>query len=195
MPPKPEFFPSAPAFQAWLLENHALEETLWVGFHKRGSGVPSMTWEESVDLALCFGWIDGLRKRLDANRYVIRFSRRKPRSIWSVRNVARVRELEGLGLMKPAGLEAFSKMRSERQAVYSYEQGDSVRLGADHERRFRASREAWAYFRAQAPSYRRIVAWWVSSAKKEATRRSRLGRLIDASGRRCHVDAVPPPGK
>src|SRR5580692_6380054 len=140
---KPEYFPSAPAFRAWLAKHHLGPTELWVGFHKRGSGVPSMTWEESVDLALCFGWIDGLRKRIDALRYVIRFARRKPRSIWSVRNIGRVGELRKRGLMEPAGLRAFGNMADSRKAVYSYEQRRAASLSPADERRFRSSGKAW----------------------------------------------------
>jgi uncharacterized protein YdeI (YjbR/CyaY-like superfamily) len=149
-----------------------------------------MTWEESVDLALCFGWIDGVRKSIDGLRYVIRFSRRKPRSIWSVRNMRRVKELEAGGLMEPAGLAAFRSMRSERAAVYSYEQRRTARLGAAYERRFRLNPGAWEHFRSQPPSYRRTASWWVISAKKEETRLRRLAALIDASGRGRRVAAV-----
>lgn len=152
-----------------------------------------MTWEEAVDLALCFGWIDGLRKRVDPLRYVIRFTRRRARSIWSVRNIARVRELKGRGLMEPAGLAAFGEMRGERRAVYSYEQRRRARLSPAHQLRFRAARKAWDYFRSQAPSYQRIANWWVVSAKREETRWRRLGALIEASRRLRRIDAVPPP--
>jgi uncharacterized protein YdeI (YjbR/CyaY-like superfamily) len=192
MPAKPEFFPSASAFRRWLKEHHAASTELLVGFHKKGSGVPSMTWEEAVDGALCFGWIDGVRRRLDEHRYVIRFSRRKAGSIWSVRNIGRVRELTALGLMEPAGLAAFRNLKSERSAVYSYEQRGKARLGTDLERRFRASAQAWDFFRAQAASYQRTASWWVSSAKREETRLRRLGVLIEASGRRRRIDELSP---
>jgi uncharacterized protein YdeI (YjbR/CyaY-like superfamily) len=153
-----------------------------------------MTWEESVDLALCFGWIDGIRKRVDEFRYVIRFSRRKPRGIWSVRNIGRVRELRKKGLMEPAGLRALGKMKSERQAVYSYEQRGNARLSPAHERRFLARKKAWDFFRAQAPSYQRTASWWVVSAKREETRSRRLDALIGASGRQLRIDALSSQG-
>jgi uncharacterized protein YdeI (YjbR/CyaY-like superfamily) len=194
MPSVTDFYPSSAALRAWLLEHHAQATDLWVGFHKKGSGVPGMTWEESVDLALCFGWIDGIRKRVDEFRYVIRFARRKPRSIWSVRNIGRVRELRKQGLMEPAGLRALGNMKSERQAVYSYEQRRNARLSPAHERRFRARKKAWDFFRAQAPSYQRTACWWVVSAKREETRSRRLDALIGACGRRLRIDALSSQG-
>lgn len=193
MPVKPEFFPSPSAFHRWLKAHHAEAGELWVGFHRKASGVPSLTWEEAVDAALCFGWIDGLRKSAGPLRYVIRFSRRNPRSIWSVRNIARVRELARRGLMEPAGLLAFRRLRSERMAVYSYEQRKNARLGPAHVLKFRSSPEAWAFFRAQAPSYRRSASWWVISAKREETRLRRLESLIKASGRGMPIDAMARP--
>lgn len=188
----PRFFPSASAFRKWLGGNHGRAEQLWVGFHRTGAGAASLTWEESVDAALCYGWIDGVRKRLDETRYVIRFTRRKPRSIWSVRNIARVRELVRMSLMEPAGLAAFRHLRSERSAVYSFEQRIAARLDPAHERRFRRSAPGWAFFRTQAPSYQRTAACWVVSAKKEETRRRRLERLIEVSAAGRRLDALAP---
>jgi len=195
MPAKPEFFRSASAFRAWLKRHHEEPGELWVGFHRKSPGSPSMTWEEAVDAALCFGWIDGIRKSAGIRRYVIRFSRRRPRSIWSVRNIARVRELARQGLVEPAGLAAFRRLKGDRSAVYSYEQRRSARLSPVHERRFRASGKAWEFFRAQAPSYQRVASWWILSAKKEETRLRRLEKLIDASGCRRAIDAVPRPAR
>ncbi|HXQ79935.1 MAG TPA: YdeI/OmpD-associated family protein [Opitutaceae bacterium] len=195
MPAKPEFFRSASAFRAWLKRHHAEHGELWVGFHKKSARSPSMTWEESVDVALCFGWIDGVRKSAGERRYVIRFSRRRPRSVWSARNIARVRELAKQGLMEPAGLAAFRRLESDRSAVYSYEQRRNARLASVHERRFRARGKAWEFFQAQAPSYQRVASWWVLSAKKEETRLRRLERLIDASGHGQTILAVPRPAK
>ncbi len=188
----PLFFPSASAFRRWLDGNHAKAKELWVGFYRKGSGAACLTWEESVDAALCYGWIDGVRKRLDVTRYVIRFTRRNPRSIWSVRNIARVAELVRLSLMRPAGLAAFGQMRSERSAVYSFEQRRAARLDSAHERRFRRNAAGWKFFRAQAPSYQRTATWWVVSAKKEETRLRRLERLIGVSAAGRRLDAFAP---
>jgi uncharacterized protein YdeI (YjbR/CyaY-like superfamily) len=191
-PVNPNFFPSADAFRAWLNENHAVETELWVGYHKRHTGRPSLTWEESVDAALCFGWIDGLRKGLDAFRYVVRFSRRKADSIWSVRNIGRVRELVRLKLMHPVGLEAYYRLNPKRSAVYSFEQRKTARLSATDVRRFKEKPRAWAFFRAQPPSYRRTFTFWVVSGKKEETRRRRLDRVIAASAQGCRIDPYGP---
>jgi uncharacterized protein YdeI (YjbR/CyaY-like superfamily) len=191
-PVKPRYFPSAASFRRWLGAHHAGETELWVGFHKKASGRTSLTWEESVDAALCFGWIDGLRKSVDPLRYVIRFSRRKARSIWSVRNIARVRELMRLKVMAPMGLAAFRKMDRRRSAVYSFEQRRRARFSPGQARRFQENAPAWHFFRAQAPSYRRVVTFWVVSAKKEETRRRRLERAIAVSARRRRLDAFGP---
>jgi uncharacterized protein YdeI (YjbR/CyaY-like superfamily) len=187
MPEREAVFFRTPAdWRAWL-EAHAAEETeLWVGFHKRGAGETGITWRESVDQALCFGWIDGRRQSIDGTRYRIRFSPRKPSSIWSTVNVARVGELAAQGLMHPAGLEAFARRRQERSGVYSHEQAGEPQLAAEHEELFRERSEAWAYFRAQPPSYRKAATWWIVNAKRPETRARRLATLIDdsAAGRR-----------
>jgi uncharacterized protein YdeI (YjbR/CyaY-like superfamily) len=191
-PVTPRYFPSAASFHRWLSEHHAGETELWVGFHKKASSRPSLTWEESVDAALCFGWIDGRRKRVDEVRYVIRFSRRNPRSIWSVRNIARVRELMRLKLMAPLGLAAFRQMDRQRAAVYSYEQRRRARFAPGQARRFQENAPAWDFFQAQAPSYRKLVTFWVVSAKKEETRLRRLERAIVVSAQRRRFDAFGP---
>jgi uncharacterized protein YdeI (YjbR/CyaY-like superfamily) len=146
---KPRFFTTPQKFRAWLEAHHATSQELLVGFHKRGSGTASLTWPESVDQALCFGWIDGVRHRLDDASYTIRFTPRKPGSTWSAKNIARVAELSDMGLMHPAGLAAFERRTEARSGVYSFEQA-KVEMGHEYERRFRADREAWAYFQATA---------------------------------------------
>ena len=151
-----------------------------MGFHKKGSGTPSITWPESVDQALCFGWIDGVRKRIDETRYTIRFTPRKPTSIWSAINIARVGVLSGAGLMAAAGLKAFQRRDEKRSAIYSHENRPKT-LTAAQERLFRRNKAAWAFFQAQPPSYRKLANWYVASAKKEETRQKRLARLIAAS--------------
>ena len=177
---KPRFFKTPDAFRAWLEKNHARADELLVGLYKRGSGKPSMTWPESVDQALCFGWIDGVRKSLDEDSYAIRFTPRRPRSTWSKVNVGKVGELTEGGLMRPAGLAAFAKRTPERTGIYSAEQAD-VQLGEAFERTFRARRRAWKFFAAQPAWYRRTATWWVISAKREPTRLGRLESLIAAS--------------
>jgi uncharacterized protein YdeI (YjbR/CyaY-like superfamily) len=185
----PTFFETPAAFRAWLEEHHAAVRELWVGFHKKGSGRPSITWPEAVDEALCFGWIDGVRKSVDEASYAIRFTPRKARSIWSAVNIGRAQELIATGAMRPAGLDAFAARAEERSGIYSHEQRQAVELGDAFERQFRANPEAWAFFQAQAPSYRKAAIWWVVSAKKEETRRKRLVTLIDDS---AHRRTVPP---
>jgi uncharacterized protein YdeI (YjbR/CyaY-like superfamily) len=180
---KPIFFATPSKFRAWLEKHHAESRELWVGFYKRDSGKPSITWPESVDQALCFGWIDGLRKSVDASSYTIRFTPRKADSTWSAINIKRAKELAAQGLMSPAGLKAFKKRLDDKSAIYSYEQRKSAQLSDGDERTFRANRRAWEFFQSQPAWYRRTTAWWVISAKKEETRARRLGTLIECSER------------
>jgi len=182
---EPTFFATPDEFRAWLQEHHATASELLVGFHKKDSGRPSITWPRAVDQALCFGWIDGVRRRIDDASYSIRFTPRKARSTWSAVNVRRVGELTAEGLMHPAGLAAFERRSAARTAIYSYEQRRGAELDAERERRFRANERAWAWFEAQPPSYRRTATHWVISAKRAETRERRLERLIadSAAGR------------
>ncbi|HEX7048787.1 MAG TPA: YdeI/OmpD-associated family protein [Longimicrobiales bacterium] len=171
------FFRTPAEFRAWLERHHATADELWVGFYKKTSGRPSLTWPESVDEALCFGWIDGIRKSIDEVSYRIRFTPRRPGSIWSTANIRRAQELIEAGRMQPAGLEAFAGRKEDRTRRYSFDQG-VVELGEAYEAEFRANAKAWAFFEAQPPSYRRTATWWVISAKREETRRRRLATLI-----------------
>jgi uncharacterized protein YdeI (YjbR/CyaY-like superfamily) len=184
----PKFFPSPAAWQAWLEEHHETHEELWVGFHKVGSGKPSITWPEAVDGALCFGWIDGVRKSLDETSYVIRFTPRRAKSIWSAVNIKRVAELSALGLMRPKGAQAFERRTGNRSEIYAYEQRMGAKLSDTYEKKFRANKKAWKFFQAQPPWYRRTASWRVISAKKEETRLKRLAQLIDDSE---HERAIP----
>ena len=172
------FFATAGELREWFEQNHATKTELLVGFYKRGSGGPSITWHELVDEELCFGWIDGVRKGIDEIRYSNRITPRTPRSTWSAVNIARARELISLGRMHPAGLEAYQRRSDERSALYSYEQRKAARLDPSAERTFRANKKAWAFFEAQAPGYRKAAIWWVISAKREETRERRLETLI-----------------
>jgi uncharacterized protein YdeI (YjbR/CyaY-like superfamily) len=180
-PMEPTTFERPEDFRAWLEQHHDSARELWVGYHKKHTGKPSMTWPESVDEALCFGWIDGVRKRIDDDRYMIRFSPRRTGSIWSAVNVARVGELTARGRMRPSGLAAFEARREDRSGIYSYEQRDRAVLDPAFERRFRAKKRAWADFEARPRSYRQAVIRWVMTAKKPETRERRLQTLIDAS--------------
>jgi uncharacterized protein YdeI (YjbR/CyaY-like superfamily) len=178
---KPVFFPSPSDWHAWLEEHHQTHEELWVGFHKRDSRKPSITWPESVDCALCFGWIDGVRKSLGETSYVIRFTPRRSRSVWSAINIKRVAELTKLGLMRPAGIQAFAKRTGKRSEIYAYEQRKGVALSGAYEKTFQSNKKAWKFFQAQPPWYRRTASWLVISAKKEETRLKRLAQLIEDS--------------
>src|SRR5215470_10497988 len=191
--PKPQFFPTLADWRAWLENHHANTEEFWVGFYKRDSGRPSITWPESVDGALCFGWIDGIRKSLGATSYMIRFTPRKERSIWSAINISRVGELRTAGLMHPAGLAAFEKRDGDRSAIYAYEQRKTAKLPIDFQRQFRKQPEAWKFFRAQPAWYQRTSTYWVISAKREETRLKRLATLIDSSARGRSIPSLTRP--
>jgi uncharacterized protein YdeI (YjbR/CyaY-like superfamily) len=177
------FFASPVDFRKWLEQNHADATELWVGFYRKDSGRPSITWPESVDEALCFGWIDGIRKRIDAQSYKIRFTPRRGISYWSLLNIQRVAELTRTERMRPAGLKAFAQRTPERSGNYSYENRKSAKMDKRAEKQIRASPAAWRFFQAQPPSYRQAVTWWVMSAKKEETRAKRLAKLIEQSAR------------
>jgi len=171
------FFETSDAFRAWLDQNHDAADELWVGFYKKATGRPSITWPESVDEAICFGWIDGIRRSIDDESYRIRFTPRRRGSIWSTVNIRRAGELIDAGRMRPPGLAAFERRREDLERRYSFEQGD-VSLGDEFEAELRANEKAWAFFQSQPPSYRRTATWWVVSARREETRRRRLATLI-----------------
>ena len=189
------YFASSAEWRDWLEEHHARATEVLVGFHKRGTGTPSLTWSESVDEALCFGWIDGVRKRVDDARYTIRFTPRKRASTWSAVNVAKMEELQAAGRMTPAGRAAYERRRKDRTATYTYEQRHLAAFEPALERRFRANRKAWSFWRAQTPSYRRNATFWVMSAKKAETRERRLAKLIDDSAAGRTVPPLTPMGR
>lgn len=188
-PITPTYFEHQADLRGWLTDHHAEARELWVGFYKKASGRPSITWPQAVDEALSFGWIDGQRRRIDDERYTIRFTARKRGSIWSARNLTRVPELIEQGLMRPEGLAAYEARSQERSAVYAYEQVDEPVLEPEQERELRAHEHASAFFDAQAPFYRRAAIWWVVSAKRPETRSKRLRQLIEdsAHGRTVHL--------
>ncbi|RFZ85586.1 bacteriocin-protection protein [Mucilaginibacter terrenus] len=177
---EPTFFETQEQFRAWLEQNHLKETELLVGFYKTGSGRPSMTWPQSVDQALCFGWIDGVRKSRNAESYTIRFTPRKATSIWSAVNIKKVEELTAKGLMQPAGLAAYEKREEKRSMVYAYESG-SKEFSKAYEEQFKAEVAAWDFFQSQAPWYKKVAVHRVMSAKQEKTQQSRLKILIEAS--------------
>jgi uncharacterized protein YdeI (YjbR/CyaY-like superfamily) len=181
------FFETPEQFRAWLEEHHETATELLVGFYKKGSGRPSITWPESVDEALCFGWIDGIRRGIDEDSYSIRFTPRKPASNWSSVNIARVAQLEEEGRMRPAGRAAFERRSAARSGIYSYEQREAARLDAEQQREFEAGHpDAWAFFSEQPRGYRQTAIHWVVRAKRPETRAKRLATLIEdsAGGRR-----------
>lgn len=187
--PKPRYFASAAEWRAWLERNHATAREVLVGFHKRATGRPSLTWSESVDQALCFGWIDGRRRSLGPERYAIRFTPRQPGSTWSNVNIRKVKALAKAGRMTPAGLKAFRRRAAGNSGVYGHEQRATARLRREEERQLRANQAAWADWRARPPSYRKVVTWWVVSAQKPETRARRLAILIRCS---AAAEMVPP---
>ncbi len=176
----PKFFTTAAEWRQWLENHHKQAQELVVGFYKKNSGKPSITWPESVDVALCFGWIDGVRRGIDHVSYSIRFTPRKSRSTWSAVNIKRVAELTAQGLMHPVGIKAFEAREDARSGIYSFEQ-QHIEFSNEQEDQFRANEAAWTFFEAKAPWYRRAATWWVVSAKRQATRDKRLSTLIEAS--------------
>jgi uncharacterized protein YdeI (YjbR/CyaY-like superfamily) len=177
---KPIFFATPNEFRGWLEKNHHTAPELLVGLCRKGAKRAGMTWREAVGEALCFGWIDGVRKRLDEESYAIRFTPRRNGSTWSAVNIARVVELTRAGKMQPAGEAAFARRKEAKSRTYSYEQAE-VELPAEAAREFRAHAGGWKFFQAQPPWYRRTATWWVISAKRPETRRKRLTTLIEDS--------------
>ena len=178
----PRFFKTPADLRDWFDHNYATATELLVGFYKKTSGKPSVDWSQSVDEALCVGWIDGVRRSLDDERYTIRFTPRKASSIWSAINIKKVKALEQEGRMRPAGLKAFASRRENKSGVYSYEQRPD-RLTPPYDARLKKNKNAAAFFDAQPASYRRAVIWWVISAKQEETRARRAAMLVDLSAR------------
>jgi uncharacterized protein YdeI (YjbR/CyaY-like superfamily) len=195
MSPKPTFFPTPADFRAWFEVHHDKFQELFVGFHKKSSGKPSITWPESVQVALCFGWIDGVRKSIDETSYMIRFTPRKPTSTWSAINTKFARELTKKRLMHPAGIKAFAARSAKKSAIYSYEQRQSAQFTRQQAKQFRANKRAWEFFRSQPPWYQRVTTYWVISAKKEETRLRRLSLLIENSQNRRSMRQLIPTKK
>ena len=179
---KPEFFQTPADFGTWLEKNHATATEPWVGFYKKDSGKPSITWLESVDQALCFGWIDGIRKGVDEISYRIRFTPRRRGSIWSAINIKRAKELVRQKQMRPTGLKAFTARIENKSGIYSYEQR-STELKQPYAKLLKKNKAASNFFKKQPPSYRKMIGWWIISAKKEETRMARLAKLISESAK------------
>lgn len=177
---KPTFFRTQSAFREWLEKHHEKANELWVGYYKKDSGRSSITWPESVDEALCFGWIDGIRKSIDDTSYTIRFTPRKPGSIWSTVNIKRAQALIEQGQMRASGIKAFQNRRENKSGIYSYEQR-KVELEEPYNELLKKNKMAWKFFQSQPSSYRKAISWWIISAKKEETRLKRLEKLVSYS--------------
>lgn len=177
---KPRFFRNAAEFRKWLEKHHASAKELWVGMYRKDSGKQTMSWKEAVDEALCFGWIDGVRRSVDEISFTNRFTPRKPTSNWSAINLQRVKELTAEGRMRPAGEAAYQKRDVGKAGAYSFER-DGIAFSPAQEKTFRSNKKAWSFWQSQPPGYRRIATWWVISAKQPATRERRLKILIDDS--------------
>jgi len=190
MTPDPIFFPTAAAFRRWLKTHHQSASEIWVGYYRKGSGTPTLTWSESVDEALCFGWVDGIRKKVDERRYANRFTPRRT-STWSEVNIRRAKALIDEARMQPAGLKAFNA-RDVKQSGYSISQRDGMTLSPEFEKAFRAHRPAWAFFEAQPPGYRKNTIFYVMSAKQDATRQRRLDVVIRVSAAGRRLDPMRP---
>lgn len=187
----PVFFQTQAELREWFLRHHADTTELFIGFYKKGAPQQGIAYPQALDEALCFGWIDGVRKSIDATRWMIRFIPRKPKSIWSAVNLKRAAELERAGMMQPAGLAAFHGHDKKRTRQYSFENRPQT-LNAADEKKFRADKKAWTWFHAQAPSYQRAALWWVVSAKQDATRARRLDALIADSRAGVRVKSLRP---
>jgi uncharacterized protein YdeI (YjbR/CyaY-like superfamily) len=184
----PKFFPTPVHFRKWLEKNHGKKDELWVGFYKVKSGLPSITWPQSVDQALCFGWIDGIRKSIDETAYMIRFTPRRPGSIWSAVNLRRFEELRAQGLVSQTGQKTYDARDEKNTNRYSFEQG-SVALRPEYLKQLKANKKAWTFFQSLPPSTRKPSMWWVMSAKRRETQLRRLDILISSSEK---GERIPP---
>jgi uncharacterized protein YdeI (YjbR/CyaY-like superfamily) len=186
---KIRFFKTQNDFRKWLEKNYNKKDEIWVGYYKKKSGKASIDWPQSVDEALCFGWIDGLRKSINTESYKIRFTPRKPGSIWSAVNLKRAKELILLGLMQPSGLKVFNNKDEKKINRYSFER-ENVKLDKEYEKRFKSNKKAWEFFQSMAPSYKKTTLWWVMSAKREETRLKRSKILIECSESQKNQDNI-----
>jgi uncharacterized protein YdeI (YjbR/CyaY-like superfamily) len=188
---KPRFFKGPSELREWLGRHHDSRTELWIGFYRKDSGRSGVSYPEAVDLALCFGWIDGVRRKIDDLAYTNRFTPRKPRSNWSRTNIRRVAGLVAKGAMHPAGIKAFEARTASRTGVYSFERKEAARLPDDMRERFLAKKRAWKYFTSQPPYYQRLTTHWVVSAKKAETRERRFTQLVSRSAGNLWIDGFP----
>ncbi len=191
---KPTYFAHPGELRRWFEQNHTTVDELWVGFYKKATGIPSVDWPQSVDEALCFGWIDGIRKKIDEKSYMIRFTPRRANSHWSAVNIANVKRLKKEGLMTPAGIEAFNQRTAKRSKQFSYEQ-ETVELAPPYLQKIKQDPAAWAFFNNLAPSYQKASRYWVMSAKQEKTRLRRLEQLIGSSAAGKKIPLLRRPGE
>jgi uncharacterized protein YdeI (YjbR/CyaY-like superfamily) len=191
----PHYFESPAAFRAWLEQHHETETEVWVGYYKKATGRQGMSWSQAVDEALCFGWIDGVLRRVDDERHIQRFTPRKPTSNWSAVNIAKVAKLRAEGRMRPAGEAAYARRREDGSGVYSFEQRKDPQLEPEQQAQLEANAAAWEYFSAKPPSYRRTAIWWVISAKRPETRARRLATLIEDSAAGRTIKPLTPPAR
>ena len=189
------YFESREALRSWFEAHHETADELWIGYHKKRTGRPTVSWSDTVDEALCFGWIDGVRYSVDEDRFRQRLTPRRKGSNWSAVNIAKVERLLAEGLMRPAGIAAFEARRPDRSAIYSYERRHEARLSGIEEERFRANDAAWTWFQARPPSYRTAAVWWVVSVKRADTRERRLASLIEESAAGRTLKALTPAGR
>ncbi len=191
---EPIFFRTPAELRRWLRKNHASASELEIGFYKKSAGERGITYQEALDEALCFGWIDGVRHGIDATRYTTRFTPRKSKSFWSLVNIKRMNELIAARRAQPAGIQAFERRDEDSSKRYSYER-ETAALDDESERTFRADRDSWEFFRSQAPSYQRAAAWWVVAGKRPETRRRRLEALIAHSAARRRLPQLTSPAR
>lgn len=190
----PVFFKNPNELRKWFEANHKSIKSVWVGFYKKDTGIESITWPESVDQALCFGWIDGIRKKVDEKSYKIRFTPRNPKSHWSAINLEKIKELKKSGRMKPEGLKIYKLRNKENQRKASYESNPKA-LSPELKDMLKGNVKAYTYFKSMAPSYQRITIHWIMSAKQEATRHKRLNILIESSLEGKKVPPLRRPGE
>jgi uncharacterized protein YdeI (YjbR/CyaY-like superfamily) len=174
------FFTNQSDLRKWFIKNHVKENELYIGFYKVKSGRPCVSWSQAVDEALCFGWIDAVRKSIDEKSYFIRFTKRNPKSNWSLINIKKIKDLKVRGLLTPAGIRAFEKRSEKKSGIYSYE-NEAMKLKKEYEKKLKADKKAWAFFQSQPPSYQKIVTRWIMTAKQETTQIKRLNELINDS--------------
>ena len=192
---EPIFFETPAELRAWFDAHGETAEDLWIGYHKKRTGRPTVSWSDTVDEALCFGWIDSVRYSIDEDRFKQRLTPRRTGSNWSAINIAKVERLTAEGRMQPAGIAAFEARRPDRSAIYSYERRHEASLTNDEIARFRSNRAAWAWFEERPPSYRTAAIWWVASAKRTETRERRLGALVEDSAAGRTLKALTPPSR